>query len=371
MNHSPKAVRLVQIYQWLSNENGLTSGQIARRCSRAQRTAQRDIQDLESLGCPIYLDGDVYRLASERTLPRLWLDVEQVGALLLGQKFLESQPTQLRNASRKTRDALGSALAGHGNARLLEDGLAVHSSRSKRSFQVAIHDVLQSIEHRHRVRCFYRSFSSEPRWRQCCPLQLFHQSGAWCLLVSEEQGRQKTLRLDRIETYELLPELYSHTDLYDVWPQVYHGSGMARALQEGLIDEHHSLQLGIRASSPADSGLESLPQLSADWLFEHGAAATVAAIRQGVDGHPVYLSFDIDFLDPAYAPGTGTPVIGGPTTAFARQVMKGLLGLNVVGGDVVEVSPPYDNPGQITALAGASMAFYLLELLLESRSQRG
>ncbi len=86
---------------------------------------------------------------------------------------------------------------------------------------------------------------------------------------------------------------------------------------------------------------------------------------------PVYLTFDIDFLDPAYAPGTGTPVIGGPTTHQARELLLGLRGLNVVGGDQVEVAPAYDALGQITALAGATLATDILYLIGLARAERG
>lgn len=157
----------------------------------------------------------------------------------------------------------------------------------------------------------------------------------------------------------------SHTDLYDVWPQVYHGSMMARALDEGLLLPHNSLQLGIRTDLPANASDEvQLPVMTADEVEDLGPARVADAIRSHVGNHPMYLSFDIDFLDPAYAPGTGTPVIGGATTQQARRILRALKGLNVVGGDVVELCPPYDPPGHPTALAAASMAFYILELLL-------
>jgi len=89
-----------------------------------------------------------------------------------------------------------------------------------------------------------------------------------------------------------------------------------------------------------------------------------------VGSRPAYLTFDIDFLDPAYAPGTGTPVIGGPTTYQARELLFALRGLNVIGGDQVEVAPVYDAPGQITALAGATLAADILYLIGLARAQR-
>jgi agmatinase len=97
-------------------------------------------------------------------------------------------------------------------------------------------------------------------------------------------------------------------------------------------------------------------------------AEAVAGVRAGAD-RPVYLSFDIDFLDPAYAPGTGTPVVGGPTTRQARTQLRNLAGLRFCGADVVEVAPPYNGPGQITALAAATIAFDLLHLVALGRAR--
>ncbi len=195
-------------------------------------------------------------------------------------------------------------------------------------------------------------------------------SGARLLTIGGEHGL--TLPLLRAHARRHGPlallQFDSHSDLYDIWPQPYHGSCVARALQEGLILPERSLQVGIRSVPPAKAPAEALPQLSADWVLEHGVGATVAAIHKHLGDTPSYLSFDIDFLDPAYAPGTGTPVIGGPTTAQARQILRALQGLKVVGADVVELCPAYDNRGQITALAAASVAFYLLELLLGTAS---
>jgi agmatinase len=158
----------------------------------------------------------------------------------------------------------------------------------------------------------------------------------------------------------------SHSDLYDVWPQAYHGSVMARALEEGLLDPQRCLQIGIRSTPPATASGPDLPYLTADWVLDHGPAAVCREALSRLGSAPTYISFDIDFLDPAYAPGTGTPVIGGPSTNQARRILQGLTALNVVGADVVELCPAYDNPGQITALAAASMAFYLTELLLKA-----
>jgi agmatinase len=99
--------------------------------------------------------------------------------------------------------------------------------------------------------------------------------------------------------------------------------------------------------------------LDARWLHEHGVEACIAAIRERVGDHKCYVSFDIDFLDPAFAPGTGTPVVGGFSTHDALKLVRGLAGLDIVGMDVVEVSPPFDT-SELTALAGASIAQELL-----------
>lgn len=157
----------------------------------------------------------------------------------------------------------------------------------------------------------------------------------------------------------------SHTDTYDLYPKPYHGSPFAEAEQEGLIDPSKVVHLGIRTDMGELESTKGHTVLGADWMLENGMKETIKEIRKVVGRKKAYLTFDIDFLDPAYAPGTGTPVIGGPTTADARQVLRGLAGLNIIGGDVVEVAPAYDGPGQITCLAGAAMAYYILELMLD------
>jgi agmatinase len=136
------------------------------------------------------------------------------------------------------------------------------------------------------------------------------------------------------------------------------------AVREGLVDPARSVQVGIRTPNPDTLGFTIL---HADQLACDGPEKTADEIRRLVGDHEVYLTFDIDFLDPAYAPGTGTPVVGGPTTAEARAILVRLAGLKVIGGDQVEVSPPYDPTGQITALAGATLAADILYLLAIAR----
>ncbi|MCJ7838817.1 MAG: agmatinase, partial [Burkholderiales bacterium] len=141
----------------------------------------------------------------------------------------------------------------------------------------------------------------------------------------------------------------------DTWREnekgLNHGSMFFHAVQEGIIDPARSVQVGIRSGNPETHGITIL---DADYVADHSPAEIAARMREVVGDGPAYLTFDIDFLDPAYAPGTGTPVCGGPSTNTAERILCGLSGLNVVGMDVVEVSPSYD-VGEITALAGATM----------------
>ena len=111
--------------------------------------------------------------------------------------------------------------------------------------------------------------------------------------------------------------------------------------------------------------------LDARSLLEQGPSAAAERVRSAVGGRAAYLMLDIDFLDPAYAPETGTPSVGGPTTQQARELLLGLCGVNVVGGDQVEVAQAYDALGQITALAGATLAADILYLIGLARTERG
>lgn len=138
--------------------------------------------------------------------------------------------------------------------------------------------------------------------------------------------------------------------------RVDHGTMFWHAARTGIVDVARSIQIGMRTHNPEDHGYRVL---DARWLHAHGADACIAAIHERVGDRECYVSFDIDFLDPAFAPGTGTPVVGGFSTHDALRLIRGLGGLNIVGMDVVEVSPPYDQ-SEITALAGASIAQELL-----------
>ena len=149
----------------------------------------------------------------------------------------------------------------------------------------------------------------------------------------------------------------------DTWPDdgasLDHGTMFARAAAEGVIDVARSTQIGLRTYNDSDHGFEIL---TAPWVHRNGIDAALDIIRDRAGDGPVYISFDVDGLDPAFAPGTGTPVMGGLTSWQALEFMRGLGGLNLIGMDVVEVSPAYDH-AEITAIAAATVAYEWLCLL--------
>lgn len=149
----------------------------------------------------------------------------------------------------------------------------------------------------------------------------------------------------------------AHTDTYDEEEKYNHGCMFFRAPREGLIDTSKSIQVGIRTDY--DRPNHEFEVIDAHQANEQSVADTVAAIRSRVGDSPAYLTFDIDCLDPAYAPGTGTPVIGGMSTSKILRILQGIADLNIVGFDVVEVSPAYDH-ADVTALAGATLALQFL-----------
>ena len=149
----------------------------------------------------------------------------------------------------------------------------------------------------------------------------------------------------------------AHSDTWtDADGRIDHGTMFYHAAKQGLVDPGKSIQVGMRTRNPETHGYAVL---DARWLHKHGVEYCIESIRERVGQHPCYVSFDIDFLDPAFAPGTGTPVVGGFSTHQALQLIRGLAGLNIIGMDVVEVSPPFD-VGELTSLAGASIAQELL-----------
>ena len=151
-----------------------------------------------------------------------------------------------------------------------------------------------------------------------------------------------------------------------------HGTPFYWALEEGLIKPEHSIQVGIRGPLYSKDALDyprsrGLQIITGPELHDLGVREAVQVIRKRISGQPVYVSFDIDFLDAAYAPGTGTPEIGGFTTHQALQLLVGSgLGMDLKGMDLVEVMPAQDNAG-ITALAGASLMHVFLALLAKGR----
>ncbi|MFD1912352.1 agmatinase [Halodurantibacterium flavum] len=151
-------------------------------------------------------------------------------------------------------------------------------------------------------------------------------------------------------------DAHSDTWVDDDMTRIDHGTFMYKAIRQGLVDPATSVQIGIRTDNPDTMGVHII---DARIVHETGVAATVARVREIVGDRPTYLTFDIDALDPAFAPGTGTPVWGGLTSAQAAHMLRDLAGIRLVGGDVVEVSPPYDTTG-VTAIMGAHVAHELI-----------
>ncbi len=149
----------------------------------------------------------------------------------------------------------------------------------------------------------------------------------------------------------------AHSDCWEDEPgRVDHGTMFYHAVQEGLVDPGHSVQVGLRTRNPDTLGFHVL---DGPWVQDNGIDAVVDAVRAVLGGRNVYLTFDIDCLDPAFAPGTGTPVSGGLTSYQALSILRGLQGIRLVGADVVEVAPAYD-VGEITALAAAHIAMEII-----------
>lgn len=162
-----------------------------------------------------------------------------------------------------------------------------------------------------------------------------------------------------------LVQFDAHQDTwFDDGKRIDHGSFVARAVRDGLIDPDRSMQIGIRTHAPDDFGIRILYGHEVE---EMHAGDIASAIISHTKGAPTYLTFDIDCLDPAYAPGTGTPVSGGPSSAKILSVLQRLKQLDIRGADVVEVSPAYDH-ADITAIAGATVAMYMLGLAAERRA---
>ena len=169
----------------------------------------------------------------------------------------------------------------------------------------------------------------------------------------------------------------AHTDLFEGYfggTMYTHGTPFRRAIEEGLLDPKRVVQIGIRGTmydgEDLDWGRErGVTIIEIDECMKRGYADVMAEAREIVGNTETYVSFDIDFIDPAFAPGTGTPEIGGPDTWTAQQYVRELEGVNIIGADLVEVSPPFDHSGG-TAWVAASILFELLCVVAKSRQER-
>jgi guanidinopropionase len=168
----------------------------------------------------------------------------------------------------------------------------------------------------------------------------------------------------------------AHTDTWGPFQgnKFNHGAPFRHAVEEGLLDPLRTVQIGIRGAQNFADGWDYSAEKGMRVIFMEefttlGVDAVIAEARRVVGDAPTYISFDVDGLDPVYAPGTGTPEIGGITTLEANTLLRGLRGLNLIGGDVVEVSPPFDQTGN-TAMVAASLMYEILCLLAESIAQR-
>jgi agmatinase len=164
----------------------------------------------------------------------------------------------------------------------------------------------------------------------------------------------------------------------DVWHGYFggkdtHGTPIRRAIEEGLIDASRSSQIGLRGSVYELEDIQMSRDLgfqvfTASEMRQVGLAEVITAVKQRAGGGPCFLTFDIDFVDPTFAPATGTPEVGGFNSWESQYLLRGLQGINFVAFDLVEVSPPYDTPGATTALLAANLVYEFLGLLAKSRS---
>ena len=168
----------------------------------------------------------------------------------------------------------------------------------------------------------------------------------------------------------------AHCDTGDDYlgSKFHHGAPFRRAVEEGLLDPKRTVQIGIRGALndpdvwkfSHDTGMRVVYM---EEFYEMGVTAVIEESRRVVGDGPTYISFDVDGLDPVFAPGTGTPEVGGFTSLEAQMMVRGLRGLNLIGGDVVEVAPPFDPSGN-TALVGATMMFEILCVVADAFSNR-
>ena len=169
----------------------------------------------------------------------------------------------------------------------------------------------------------------------------------------------------------------SHTDLFHSYfggTMYTHGTPFRRAVEEGLLDAKRVVQIGIRGTQYDSEDLDfaksvGIRVIKIEEFHARGVTDVMSEAREIVGQVPTYLSYDIDFVDPTFAPGTGTPEVGGPNSYQALQVVRELNGVNLIGADMVEVSPPFDPSGG-TAFLGVSIMFEILCQLSASRTRK-
>jgi agmatinase len=172
-----------------------------------------------------------------------------------------------------------------------------------------------------------------------------------------------------------LVQVDAHIDTWDEYfgGKYFHGTPFRRAIEERLIDGRRFVQVGIRGPMYGEDDFDfhrehGITMIDIDQVRARGIEWTIGEVRRVATG-PMYLTFDIDGVDPAYAPGTGTPEVGGLTSHEAQQLVRSLGGSSIVGGDIVEVAPLFDGPGQITALLAANIMFELLCAMARSSAR--
>lgn len=202
---------------------------------------------------------------------------------------------------------------------------------------------------------------------------------AGCQVLTLGGDHSIALPLLRAHRKKYGPLAVLHFDAHpDTWDEEFpghkfsHGTPFRRAVDEGLMDVDAYMQIGIRGPTPAAADYADAIKLGArmitlDDALDMGLNQIISEVHQRIGDRPLYLTFDIDVVDPAYAPGTGTPEVGGFASREILRLVRGLKGLNLIGCDLVEVSPPFDNQG-ITAILAANLAFEFLSLMALRRS---
>src|SRR5690606_27884445 len=189
-----------------------------------------------------------------------------------------------------------------------------------------------------------------------------HDAGATPLVVGGDHSISLPLLRAAAKKHGplALVQFDSHIDTWDEYfgGKYFHGSPFIRAIEEGIIRKDRFVQVGIRGPMYGEDEFDfhrehGITVVDIDAVKREGIDWTIDQMRNVLDG-PVYLTFDIDSVDPAFAPGTGTPEVGGLTSHEAQRLVRGLAGLDIIAADIVEVSPPFDGPGQITSLTAAN-----------------